>query len=532
MDRDPTAPVTRRTLFGAIGTLAGATAMYNAMAAMGIAEASPFKRPPQLGQAKPGTSVLILGAGLAGMVAALELQKAGYRVKVLEYNARPGGRNWSLYGGDTYTELGGTVQHVNFDKGHYFNPGPWRIPYHHTGILHYCARLKVALEPFVQLNYNAYVHSTFAYGGTPRRYREVQADFHGHVAELLAKSLKQSALDEALTKSDQAILLDALKSWGALDKNYGYTVGAVSSSRRGPLVQEGGGIESRPTWSDPDSMSQLLNSYLWRAIGWNNDFEWQTPMFQAKGGMGMIGQAFARALPGIIEFNAEVTGIAQDDKAVRVTYKNAANPGEVHLETANWCVCTIPTSILSQIPLHAGPKLRAAMDQLPYRPAVKTGLQMKTRFWEQEDQIYGGISFTNQENALIGYPMDNYFSEGKGVLLGAQTSGPAAYLASAKSAQDRIADALDYGENVHRGNYKKNYECGVSVAWHRVPWAMGCAAEWSDQGRQDYYDDLCAIDGRIVLAGEHASRLPAWQEGAVLSAIDAITRLHAKAIQS
>lgn len=55
--------------------------------------------------------MLILGAGLAGMTAAFELRKAGYRVQVLEYNDRPGGRNWTLRGGDRYTELGGAAQH-------------------------------------------------------------------------------------------------------------------------------------------------------------------------------------------------------------------------------------------------------------------------------------------------------------------------------------------------------------------------------------------------------------------------------------
>jgi monoamine oxidase len=40
------------------------------------------------------------------------------------------------------------------------------------------------------------------------------------------------------------------------------------------------------------------------------------------------------------------------------------------------------------------------------------------------------------------------------------------------------------------------------------------------------------MDGRIVLAGEHASRIPAWQEGAVTSALDAITRLHKKAMSA
>ena len=46
----------------------------------------------------------------------------------------------------------------------------------------------------------------------------------------------------------------------------------------------------------------------------------------------------------------------------------------------------------------------------------------------------------------------------------------------------------------------------------------------------DHYEDLCAIDGRLVLAGEHASYLPAWQEGAILSALNAVERLHRRAL--
>lgn len=53
---------------------------------------------------------------------------------------------------------------------------------------------------------------------------------------------------------------------------------------------------------------------------------------------------------------------------------------------------------------------------------------------------------------------------------------------------------------------------------------------WSDEARGEHYRNLCTIDGRIVLAGERASNLPAWQEGAVLAALDAIERLHCKAL--
>ena len=92
----------RRDLLRMIGTAAGGAAMYQAMSSLGLAAPSPFRDTPRLQGAPRGTSVLVLGAGIAGMVAAYELRQAGYRVQVLEYNQRPGGRNWSLRGGDRF----------------------------------------------------------------------------------------------------------------------------------------------------------------------------------------------------------------------------------------------------------------------------------------------------------------------------------------------------------------------------------------------------------------------------------------------
>ena len=129
----------------------------------------------------------MLGAGLAGLTAALELSKAGYKVQVLEYQHKAGGRNISIRGGDTVNELGGFTQHCQFDQGFYVNPGPMRIPYHHIALLDYCKRLNVPLEPFSIINYNAMIHNSKAFGGKPRRYREVETDFRGYISELLAK---------------------------------------------------------------------------------------------------------------------------------------------------------------------------------------------------------------------------------------------------------------------------------------------------------------------------------------------------------
>jgi len=107
----------RRALFKLIGACAGSAVMYQAMSELGHAGESGYTGPIELKGDPKGTSVLILGAGMAGMSAAFELRNAGYEVHVLEYNDRPGGRNWSLYGGDTYTELGGFTQHVQFAEG-------------------------------------------------------------------------------------------------------------------------------------------------------------------------------------------------------------------------------------------------------------------------------------------------------------------------------------------------------------------------------------------------------------------------------
>src|ERR1700761_4809891 len=166
---DDTAVLRRRDLLSLIGVMAGSAAMYHAMTSLGFASESRYQGPIKLEGDPKGASVLILGAGLAGMTAALELRKAGYQVQILEFNGRPGGRNWTLRGGDTFTELGGATQTCGFEAGHYLNPGPWRIPYHHRALLDYCKRLGVTLEPFIRLNHNALLHSSRAFDGVPQR---------------------------------------------------------------------------------------------------------------------------------------------------------------------------------------------------------------------------------------------------------------------------------------------------------------------------------------------------------------------------
>jgi monoamine oxidase len=525
----PERSMSRRRLLSMIGATAGGAAMYQAMNSLGLAGQSNFNGPLQLSGAPKGASVLVLGAGIAGLVAAYELRKAGYRVQVLEYNERPGGRNWTLRGGDRYRELGGFAQQCRFDPGLYINPGPWRLPYHHRGVLSYCKLLRVALEPFVQVNYNAYVHSAKAFAGKPQRFRAVKADYQGHVAELLAKVTRKRELEAEVTVEDQEKLLSSLRMWGALDKDYAYLMGAATSERRGFDRDPGGGLSGRPLPSQPTRLSDLLDSGLWAALPLCDDYDMQTTLFQPVGGMGAIGDAFARALGALIRYNAKVIEIRQSERGVSVTFEDTTAAMSRHTVEAHWCVCTIPLSILGQIPMNVGQPMAEAIAAVPYAAAVKVGLQFKRRFWEQDEQIYGGITYTDLPISNIAYPSTGFLDGGKGVLLGAYVWGLDAMEFTAMTPAERVGKAVEYGSRIHP-QYPREFDNGIAVAWHRSPFTLGCFGMWTEAARAKHYENLCRLDGRIVLAGEHASYLPAWQEGAVTSACDAIERLHQRAV--
>ena len=229
------AVIRRRDLLSLIGAMAGSAAMYHAMTSLGFASESAYKGPLKLEGDPKGASVLVLGAGLAGMAAALELRKAGYKVQILEFNRRAGGRNWTLRGGDSFTELGGSHPEMRVRRRASISTlarGGFPITTARCSII--ASGSGVALEPFIQLNHNAYLHATRAFGGKPQRIRDDQGGFPGPG---LRAARQSDPAGQARRSRRQGRPGDAAArrygSWGALDSDYNYNASLISAEFRG-----------------------------------------------------------------------------------------------------------------------------------------------------------------------------------------------------------------------------------------------------------------------------------------------------------
>ena len=513
----------RRTLINA----AGAAATWSALNLMGllpapVAYAAPPRLPPGSGN---GKRVVILGAGIAGLTAAYRLREAGYQCTVLEARDRPGGRVWTLRGGDRVVETD-SVQQVGWesDAHLYFNAGAARLASHHQGILAYCRELGVPLEPFVNDNRAALLQFDSQFGGKPLTMRRLQADTRGAIAALAAKS----------APDDQAVRT-LIAVFGALARDLSYR----GSSRAGYASDEqtpGAGTQ-RGELEPPlplDTIAGPAALPLALALSFAEGWQQAPTMLQPVGGMDAIPRAFARALGDIVQLNREVVEIRRDGERARIVCVDRRT-GQQFAHDGDFVICTIPLSVLTTIASDFSPLITAAIGRgaAGYFPAVKVAFEAERRWWELDDGIYGGISWTGRDITQLWYPSHGFHGRG-GVLLGAYiwATAPALRFA-ARTPEERASAAVDDGERLHPG-YGRRVRSGVSVAWSKIPYSLGAWIEWDAMpgGRADVYPVLLAGDGPFYLAGEHMSYITAWQEGAVQSAHYALERIAERVRQS
>jgi monoamine oxidase len=519
--------LTRRRFFEQLAAVGGMSLALAGMDALGFGFSSALAAPAPLSGGGKGTKVVILGAGVAGLTAAYELGKAGYQVKLLEARSFAGGRSQTAKRGFEDTDLNGFHQVCDFDEGLYINIGPWRIPYWHQSTLHYVKQFKVPVELFNNDNDAAYVYFEKGSGplvGKPVRKMKIAADARGYTAELMAKVAAKGDLDAALSPVERRLFIDYVVSDGRLSKA---DLKYLGTDGRGFEVWPGAGVDPGPGKpSPPFAFADVMDSRLWQVLSSVSQIDQQRTMLQPVGGMAEIPKGFVRNIPeGVIQYGAKVIRIRQSARGVSVAFTGAdGKPGEVF---GDYLICTIPLSVLKNIPMDASKPFLAAMQQVSYAPVNKIGLQMKRRFWEEDHWIYGGHIYNDIPGiGTISLPSTGWHGQ-KGVLLGYYAFAAEAVKVSMLAPADRAKFAVAAGQKVFP-QYAESFETAFSKSWHLDPFNLGGWAEWSDEARAAAYPLLCEPDGRIYLSGEHLSYLGGWQAGGIESAWQQIAKLHAR----
>ncbi len=520
--------VSKREFLGAFAAVGGVSAVMSALDGWGMGIASAAEAPPDLMGRSEGISVLILGAGLSGMTAAYELGLRGYDCQILEARPFAGGRCQSSRAGFKTTTIDGETRTCDFDEGQYFNHGPWRLPSFHYAVFHYVRKFGVPMEIMVQENDLGYLQFDDADGplaGRRVRKREIKADMRGYTSELLAKLVDQGALDEDLTNRDKEQLVDYLIREGFLnarDLSYKGTV------HRGHAAFDPMGAS---TASEALAFKEILHAGLGNSFQGVTPIDHPTMMYQPVGGMDQIARGFEREVGDVITYNAEVQELRQDDKGVSVPYRDTAT-GEVRVAKADYCITTIPLGILSKLPTDLSDRCKEAMAAPGKMTVGKLALQMNRRFWEEDDDIYGGASTLGIPGHTVIYPSYGYFGR-KGIIKSAYPIGWPAVAFGELSLAEQVEQAIERSERIHPGQFRKHYDGkAFSIAWHRTRYSEAGWSAWSPPDRQEHLPVLREPQGRIYFAGDYISNLAGWQVGAIESAWTQIEKIHASVVRA
>ena len=477
-------------------------------------------------------SVIILGAGVSGLVAAYELALAGYQVMIFEANERIGGRVFTVKTGDEIQLDDGERQTCEFvDDGRYFEAGAMRWSHEHKTILGYAADFQIPLIPFINYNSASFVYSATTPGEFADQrfpYGYILNSANGYIAQYLGQAIQEGF--QIPDRVDPEDLNQYLINFGFLQKDGTYQ----GSSRAGYLVNPGAG-EQAPVILPPPSPQALFELlatlepgipsetfFTFSDLGPSGPLDWQPTSLHPSEGMDQIIKAFVRRLRRLgvrIVTQRPAVAIQQNDREAQVTV--VSRNGYHRTFGADFVLSTLMPHVLRKLDIEVSPKTRQALAAGLSVPASKVGLEMFTRWWETDDEIYGGQTFTDLPANVIVYPSQRFQEDG-GVMIGLYQFGRPAD----STAQELIDLAIANGSLIH-SQYDTEIRSSIGMIWARMPHILGGTAIFEDGGAGGLsYTHLLEPDGRIFFAGDWLTYDPAWMNSSAESAIRTIGLIH------
>ncbi|HEY7768371.1 NAD(P)/FAD-dependent oxidoreductase [Longimicrobium sp.] len=454
-------------------------------------------------KAPASVEILVIGAGLAGLAAARELERSGHDVLVLEARGRPGGRVLTL--------------REPFDDGLYAEAGAVFVPAHHHHTITAAREHGVALVPAFDRRRAA--RQWFHVAG-----RLVRADAKGQVPWPLPlppaeQGMSPGALQERYLgrliqrlgdpahpswPGEAALAYDAV-SLADLLRREGASENAIAIARLGYLDEWGDGI-------DHVSALGMLRDLAINGRGHD--------AFSVQGGTDRLPRAMAAKLAGRIRYGAAVTAIHRGRRGVEVEYMEGGVPRTAR---ARRLVCAIPFPALRTVrtspPWTAGKQ--AAIHGLPSTSVTRVYLQVGRRFWDEDAPASSptDLPIMLAAEASRGQP-------GGRAILEAFITGARAREVERMAPADRVSFAAGHMERIYPG-LKRHLERGASYGWDGDPWSRGDYA-WFRPGQvRRFLPHLAVPEGRVHFAGDHTSTSPGWMNGALESAFRAADEIRA-----
>jgi len=497
----------RRQFLRRLGIATGATMGLAPLDALRAADAP--RRPLR---------VVIVGAGVAGLCAAYELEKRGHEVVLLEAERR---------------HVGGRVRTLRFEDGMYAEAGAMRIPKRHELTRHYLRELGVPLRPFVHSNPNGYYHLR------GRRERIKDGKRLNALFQLSAKERDLSADDlwsgavlkrlAALTDADRAELTAASPTAAAVRALDGLSLQQLCE-------QAGWSQEAIELLSVIYGQEAEMHTAATEFLREEHLEVWSQEFDEIVGGTDRLPTAMAERLRSRPKMGCEVVRLEQDPLRGKAAAIYREDGRERHAE-GDFLLCTLPFPVLGRLQIEPAfsPGKRRAIRQLHYDASTKVLAVAQRRFWESEDGIYGGGSFTDLPSGTTYYPSDNAVARDPRVtaaaspFLASYTWGQAARRLATLPHAERSRLVLDHLARVHpQLSEKELIRRTASWSWDNHRWSGGAFAWFLPGQHCALHQDIIKPEGRIHFAGEHASLTHTWMQGALESALSALSGMLAE----
>ena len=446
--------------------------------------------------ARPSTgapkSVLVIGAGIAGLSCAYELMRRGHDVNVLEASGRPGGHVRTFH--DPFAD----GLYADIGAEHFYYPGYtayWRylkefeltaLPYPHRDNMVRFLRGKPTPEN--ELHSRAVLH---------------QLGFNGRETDFLAER----------TWADLPLLYVQKYVDQIRDERNPFAPGLSELDQvtmRELLQREGASAAALEFFGTSTPALQMIwGAAIKRLRG--TDLE-SKKLYRLKGGNQLMTDAFAQRLGERVHLGCPVTAIEHSASGVTVTYREF---GEERKRHADYLVSCISLVMLRQIPVTpAWPEAKAfVIREMPYYTRTRIVFQSRTRFWKT-DKLSPNWFPPNPELSEF-WAMAEEVDTPRGILIAGAQAGVTA------------AKSLTAFLKVYPGR-SADIEQAIAHDWSKDPWSGMCERVPYRLGElARFWPEVTRPCGRIYFAGAYAAQMNWGQEAALESANRAVEEIHA-----